>query len=204
MEELWVKILQQKKGKFGGIIQVLEVILILVAALLFWAAISDFRTRTIPNWISLSIVALFLAFIGGQFFLGTDPVVVPPLISLATGLVSFVVFAAFFYFGFLGGGDVKLISALALWAGWPKIIGFILFMAIAGGVLAVFYIFRREKTEDFEVDSEALFVKAQEKDKKIEVKALKNKKKSDKIPYGIAISVGGLFTVNQIFMNLIA
>lgn len=182
----------------------LAAIIILVMALLVVAAIFDIRTRRIPNWISLSIFALFLIFLGAQWLFEIEPVVVAPLTSLATGFGTFAVFTAFFYFGFIGGGDVKLVSAVAFWVGLKGIAPFLLIMAIIGGLIAVFYVFKRDVKPEIEVDPGEVFPAGEEKRKKKEVKVGKSKNKSGKIPYGIAISVGGLFVVKQLLTNLIA
>ncbi len=39
--------------------------------------------------------------------------------------------------GFMGGGDVKLMTAVALWAGPDKVLPFLLFMSLAGLALAL-------------------------------------------------------------------
>jgi prepilin peptidase CpaA len=105
----------------------------LVAALcLLGAAIhGDLRRREIPDWSVLGLVALFF------------------LVQLCRGrweaigegtLVAVAVFGAgvaFFRFGLLGGGDVKLMSALALWAGPSGILQFMLLTSFAGGPLSL-------------------------------------------------------------------
>lgn len=182
----------------------LEGILILVMVLLIIAAITDLKLRKIPNWIPLSIFILFLAYLGGQHFIEGAPIFLPPVSSLITGFATFLVFAGLFYFNMIGGGDVKLITAVAFFAGQAQIVSFIVLMALAGGILAIFYVFQREKVPDFEVKSNNLAEGGQIKKDEIQVKNSKNKNKSGNIPYGIAISVGGLFVVNRILTNLIA
>jgi prepilin peptidase CpaA len=183
---------------------VLPAIIILVMGLLVVAAIFDIKSRIIPNWISLSIFGLYLIFLAIQWGLGINPPLVDPLTSFATGLGTLAVFTGFFYFRFIGGGDVKLIAAVAFWVGLKGIAPFIMIMAITGGVIAVFYIFKRDVGPEIEIDQEGKFSIEEEKKKKKEVKVGEINNKSAKIPYGIAISVGGLFVVNQILTILIA
>ena len=45
-----------------------------------------------------------------------------------------------FSLGWLGGGDVKLLAALALWAGPDYLVLLLLITGISGGVLAIAYI----------------------------------------------------------------
>lgn len=182
----------------------LAAIVILVMVLLVVAAVFDIKTRKIPNWISFSIFGLYLIFLAAQWFLGQDPAIVSPLVSGAIGLGTLAVFTVFFYFGLIGGGDVKLITAVAFWVGLKGIAPFLMIMALTGGFLAAFYIFKRDVGPEIEIDHGEGFQKEEEKGKKKQVKVGKKHNKSAKIPYGIAISVGGLFVVNQILRILIA
>ncbi len=56
--------------------------------------------------------------------------------SLAA-LVVLVFGFALFSAGLLGGGDAKLLAAAGLWFGWPSLLSFLVFTALAGGVLAI-------------------------------------------------------------------
>ncbi len=181
-------------------------IIIMVMGLLVWAAVTDIKLQKIPNWIPLAIFGLFLVYLGAQWGFGAGRVLVPPVPALVTGFATLAVFTGLFYFGLIGGGDVKLIAAMGFWAGPAMIVPFLVIMAITGGVVAAFYVFKGGKTrdQDFEVDPEEIFVKNKEKKETKEVINGKNVNKSGKIPYGIAISVGGLFVVNKILTNLIA
>ncbi|MEP3244567.1 MAG: prepilin peptidase [Sneathiella sp.] len=94
-----------------------------------WAAWSDFRSLTIPNWISVGILLLF------PLVIVTSPMAIQWYWSIA-------VFAAVLASGFLlfalkalGGGDVKLISVLSLWAGVDKVLPFLMATVLVGGVL---------------------------------------------------------------------
>jgi prepilin peptidase CpaA len=104
-------------------------ILILTAALVA-AAISDAVAFIIPNRYPAAIILAFIVFAIGKpapFWLhGT-----------IVGLVFFVVGALLFQSGILGGGDVKLLAASALWAGFDQITLLLLVTAIGGGVLAL-------------------------------------------------------------------
>ncbi len=179
-------------------------IVILVMGLLVLAAGFDIRARKIPNWIPLSVFFLFLAFLAGQFFIEGSPELLPPLGSIATGLGTLVIFATLFYFGLIGGGDVKLITAVAFWAGTAQIAAFLVIMGITGGVLAFFYILKGRTGPKDEKDLDENFGMMEEKTNKNEVKGSKTMNKRGSIPYGLAISVAGLFVVNQILTILIA
>lgn len=98
--------------------------------LVLFAAVSDLRSMRIPNWISVALIVLFA--IGIPFGLSEN--LTAHLIVF--GIAALIVLGLFFA-KLAGGGDVKLIAALALWMGPAGIVPFILYMALAGGVLAI-------------------------------------------------------------------
>lgn len=107
----------------------------LFTAVMAVAAFEDFRRLMIPNLLPLLLCAawpLYIAAAGSP--LGTIGGAVGAVgVALAVFLVGAVLFAR----GWLGGGDVKLLSAAALWAGAPQTIGLLATTAILGGVLAL-------------------------------------------------------------------
>jgi prepilin peptidase CpaA len=108
-------------------------------AALIYAAISDLRTFEIPNWVSGAVVISFLIMAAFD----NDPW---PLLqgNVITGVGVFVVGFALYAGGYFGAGDVKLLAAIALWMGWPLLISYIIYMVLAGGVLALaLIVFRR-------------------------------------------------------------
>jgi prepilin peptidase CpaA len=101
------------------------------AALMIIAAFEDFRRLVIPNALSLSLCVLW-------------PLYIAPIASLAIVLGSlgcaalvFLVGALCFSRGFLGGGDVKLLTAATLWAGPGLTPSLLLVTGVLGGVLAL-------------------------------------------------------------------
>ena len=58
-------------------------------------------------------------------------------IQLAAGGIVFVLLAGAFYAGMMGGGDVKLAAALALWFSPAGTLKFLVLMSLAGGVLTL-------------------------------------------------------------------
>ena len=78
-------------------------------ALVAWAVMSDLHDYRIPNAVSLGLVALFIA---------TAAVAdLPWRGHLIAGALAFALGLAAYRYDLLGGGDVKLIAAAALWAG---------------------------------------------------------------------------------------
>jgi prepilin peptidase CpaA len=104
-------------------------ILIFTAALVA-AAISDAVTFLIPNRYSAAIILAFVVFAIGK------PAPVWLHGAIAGGML-FVAGAMLFQSGILGGGDVKLLTASALWAGFDQLTLLLFVTAIGGGVLAL-------------------------------------------------------------------
>ena len=106
--------------------------------LLLFATVCDFRTRDIPNWISIAI-ALVAVVAASAGWLGLSF----PLM-IAGGILGFLIGYSLFRFARLGGGDAKLIAALG-WLVGPVGLLIVLFgMAIAGGVLSLIAISRNQ------------------------------------------------------------
>ena len=147
-----------------------DLLLILLAATLVVAAAIDVRTFTISNRLNLT-VALLAPLYWASIALSPWPEIAA---HVAAGAIVFVLLAGAFYAGMMGGGDVKLAAALALWFPPLATVKFLVIMSIAGGVLTlVILVFHR----------------------------LKKREGRPEIPYGVAISFGGLAILAQRFLN---
>jgi prepilin peptidase CpaA len=104
--------------------------LVFAASLL--AAVSDVRTRRIPNAL---VIALFAGGLAANALLGWQAVAIDIAIVIAVLVAGSVAFS----FRLIGGGDVKLLAAAAGTLGYPSAVTFILFTLLCGGVLAVAY-----------------------------------------------------------------
>jgi prepilin peptidase CpaA len=106
-------------------------LMVLFPGLLSYAAAMDLLTMTIPNRVSIGLLAGFCVF---------APVTAMPLaevgMHLAIALGALIVCFGLFSLGFIGGGDAKLLAAVALWFGWPALMPFIVMTALYGGILA--------------------------------------------------------------------
>ena len=101
-----------------------------LAAILLGAAAQDIVQRRISNWLCLAVIAAAAAAaitIGPTPALWQNGMAFMLLLALGTAL-----FAA----RWLGGGDVKLLASLALWANFAVILPLIACILIGGGVLA--------------------------------------------------------------------
>lgn len=142
----------------------------LLAALatgLLVAAITDLQRRQIDNWLTAAI-ALCAPLFWLSTGLGLSEVGIHLLIALAT----FVVLVALFSFGLMGGGDVKLLTALSLWIEPFWYLKLIIVMAMAGGVLTLIF---------------AAIHLARRSEGKVAV------------PYGVAISGAGLWVLTNLY-----
>ncbi|WP_084397507.1 A24 family peptidase [Henriciella aquimarina] len=107
-------------------------------ALCVYAALKDLETLTITNGLNAAIAFLFIPAVivaaPGWGLTGAH---------LATGMVAFVISVFLFVFGVFGGGDAKMIPGVMLWLGPAAVMPFLMVMAVAGGVLALFVILAR-------------------------------------------------------------
>jgi prepilin peptidase CpaA len=104
---------------------------IVAMGLLTVIAYGDVRTRRIPN-----------AFVSAITLLGLVRIAVAwdPIAAAHTFAASAVVFTAaflLFWRGILGGGDAKLVGAMALLVGSRELLEFLFVMIMCGGVLAL-------------------------------------------------------------------
>ena len=150
-----------------------EILIGLLAVILVVAAVIDVRTYTIPNRLNLTIALLAPLF----WWSVALPLWPDVAIRLAVAGGVFALLAGAFYAGMMGGGDVKLAAALALWFSPASTIKFLVLMSIAGGVLT-------------------LLVVAWHRFRKREGRP--------EIPYGVAIAFGGLAILTQRFLNQFA
>jgi len=99
--------------------------------LLAWAACSDAIEFTIPNLASVGLALLY------PIHVLVSPIPVAWVWASLIATAIFIPSLALFASGSFGGGDVKLLSAAALWAGPKLILPMLLVMGLAGGVLAL-------------------------------------------------------------------
>jgi prepilin peptidase CpaA len=102
---------------------------VLVALL---ATREDFRSRQIPNLLTVPALLLGVAFhwtFGGS---------TGALLALGAALLAGAILLPGWFLGLMGAGDVKLMAALAAWLGSPKAgLYAVLFSLVAGGAISV-------------------------------------------------------------------
>lgn len=106
-----------------------------LAIALLIAAFTDWRSRQIANWLTGAIA------LGAPLFWWASGLTLWPEIAVQAGLAlaAFAVLAALFAMRAMGGGDVKLLAALALWIEPLWFFRLLVMMALLGGVLTLVF-----------------------------------------------------------------
>ena len=79
-----------------------------------------------------------------------------------------------FHVGGMGGGDVKMIGALALWFPFQALLWMLIVMSLIGGALTMLLLIER---------------------------AVQRKKSAIEVPYGVAIAIAALISLPERFLN---
>ena len=156
-----------------------DALLILLAILLVVAAVIDMRSFTIPNGLNAAVALL------APLYWWSEHLPLWPDIGIQIALAAavFAALAVTFVIGMMGGGDVKLAAALALWFSPASTLKFLVIMSIAGGVLTAIVLIThrlrpgRIRNSDGETTGKT------------------------EIPYGVAIAFGALWILAQRFLN---
>ena len=138
--------------------------------LLVYAAAVDVSRFEIPN--SVSVVIAGLGLVHGLLLphFGWTGHLLAPLLMFTFGLAAFAL-------GWLGGGDVKLMTAVSVWTGLAGLPPFFLATALAGGVLVLFLVASRLAWPALSRSSAPPLVFT----------------RGGKIPYGVAIAIGAVW-----------
>lgn len=118
-----------------------EAIAVAYIGLFVACAVTDVLWLRIPNALVLALVALF----------AVTSLIAPPeaLVwnHVAPALVVFALMTVLFVLGTMGGGDVKLLAAAVLWAGFPALGPFLIGLAVYGlAAILIFTVFRTQVT----------------------------------------------------------
>ena len=141
-----------------------------LALLLVSAGIEDARVREIANWKNAAI-----ALLAPLWWVSIGMAPWPDMaIQVGVALIVLAAFCVAFHFGWMGGGDVKMIAALALWVPVPALIQILLVMSIVGGLITVVMLIdhRIRKTAG-----------------------------NPEVPYGVAIAMAGLMILREPLLN---
>jgi prepilin peptidase CpaA len=141
-----------------------------LAGLLVYAAYTDLARREIDNWLNGAIALLAPV---AWFAMGWA---LWPAMAIQAGIAVavFALFAIAFFLGAMGGGDVKMIGALALWLPFVELMRFLLTMSIVGLLVTLIFWWRAKRAGP-------------------DVKP--------EIPYGVAIAIAGLWSLGERYLN---
>src|ERR1700712_5656148 len=147
--------------------------LLLFPALMAFAAASDLFTMTIPNRISLALIAGFfvLAAFSGM---GLDEI----LSHAGAGAVVLAIAFACFAMGWVGGGDAKVAAAATLWFGFAHLLDYLVYASMFGGALTLVLLQFRQWPLPYALGGQSWLLRLHAKE--------------SGIPYGIALAVGAL------------
>ena len=149
---------------------VADILVAILAAMLLVAATGDLRARIIPNWLNAAIALLAIPF----WWLSGLPLWPEVVAQIAIAAGVFAVFAIAFRIGAMGGGDVKMVAALALWLPPLAVLKLLVIMSLAGGVLTLAMLVRHR---------------------------LAKAGGRLEIPYGVAIAFGGFWLIGERYLN---
>lgn len=144
-----------------------------LACLLLAAAFTDLKGRVIEHWTTGAIAAL-----APLYWWSTGYALWPDVaIQIGIALAVFAVFTGIYMTGAMGGGDVKLLGALALWLPAVPLFTMLFVMAIAGGIISLlFYVVHKIRKNNGVLE----------------------------IPYGVAIALAGLWVISERYLNQFA
>lgn len=143
--------------------------------LIMSAGIADYASLQIPNWLNGLIAASIMPFV----LLSGMPVEIFAW-HVAAAIVTFLVGLVLFFMRLIGGGDVKMLAACALWVGWAPLPGFLVLTLVAGGVLAM---------GTLAWTSVNHLMKSRQDGEPFWLRAATNTRVQ--LPYGLAIAAGG-------------
>lgn len=141
-----------------------------LALLLLRGAVTDLRSRIISNRLNLAIALL------APLWWWANGLSLYPDIALQLGLAAavFALFAGLFALGMMGGGDVKMLGALALWLPPEAMAALLVIMALAGGAVTIVTLVHHH---------------------------LARRGGRPEIPYGVAIALAGLWVLGERYFN---
>lgn len=146
------------------------ILLVVLGLILVSAGIEDARKREIANWKNAAIALLAVPWwIVNGLALWPDVA-----IQIGVALAAFALFAAAFHFGMMGGGDVKMIGALALWFPFQPLLTMLIIMSLAGGAITLLMLIDQR---------------------------IRRRREQPEIPYGIAIAIAALLTLREPILN---
>lgn len=146
-----------------------------LALMLVSAGIEDARRREIANWKNACIALAAPAWWWAHGYAPWPDVAA----QVALAAVVFALFLGAFALGQMGGGDVKMIGALALWLPLQPLVWMLMTMSIAGGALTLAMLAERAWKRTAAAGVPGAIVAPIE------------------VPYGVAIAIAALLSLSR-------
>jgi len=161
----------------GRVVLELAIMVVFPFAVAF-AASMDVFTMTIPNRLTLALAAAFFVMAP---FVGLGPTKIA--FHLLTGIAMLAAGIALFACGVFGGGDAKLLAAVALWIGLENLPVYMMMVAVSGGILSILMLAYRRFPQPRILLGQAW--------------AERLHAKNGGIPYGVALGAAALWVYPQ-------
>ncbi len=111
---------------------IVNAVALVFPAAMIYAGWRDVVSYEVPNWVSVCLVA---AFVAGAAIAGMA--ITEVAWHFAAGAAVLMVGWGLFALGVVGGADVTMLAAAAVWTGWSVLAEYLLIVALSGGVLAL-------------------------------------------------------------------
>ncbi len=160
----------------------LLIIAILQVCLLLCAAMSDIAARIIPNRICALLAVAAIARLPFS-----DPSQL--MVSVATTALLFAMLFLLYSRGYLGGGDVKLLGAVAIGLSFIALLQLLTAISLAGGVVALLHLALRRLPRPTLPPVGSSFLR-----RVYAIERWRNLRRAP-LPYGVAIAAGGIWAL---------
>lgn len=164
-----------------------SLVIAIFAGLMIAAATVDFRHFRIPNPIVLSVAALYPAHVIAS------PQPVAWLYALGFAAAMFALGAAFFAGKMMGGGDVKLMAAVSLWAAPYHLLAF-LFVTLAGAIVLAVMMALRYAAQGAKASGNPSIAGTIANFRHVPIFKMS-------VPYGVGIAAGGLYVAARLLVG---
>lgn len=166
-----------------------SVILVLAIGCAVMGALTDLRSRRIPNWLTgpTMLLGLLLHFVAGGWKEGAS--------SLLGLFVCGTVFLVFYLAGGMGAGDVKFIAAEASLLGLPCSEPLLLYTVLCGGVMGLALAIKRGRLRYTASNVLRLILHHQRNGLQPHPELNLSNQSTLRLPYAVAIACGCVLTV---------
>ena len=179
----------------------LTITLFLFCLAVVYGAVCDVQTFTIPNRVSYGLVGLFVIF-AILVWLNPHEIYfpqlheggfhIPPiLMNVFYGLAVFIFFFVFWQLGWVGGGDVKFVSAISLFMGLDHVLLFVILMS----AISLVMVFVLKSLPN-------IYLQIIKRSPPAIILNLISKVEQRKIPYGLPAAIAALILIPSVVASI--